>query len=310
MPTRSPRILEEAATGRRNEYEAPPHQAGAAPLLAAFSILATAAPVAAQEAAGNWVGPLEIEPGTQVPLVVHIKRDDAGALTGTLDSPLQGKQGLPLAGINAEAGRLAFTVPGIGGTFQGQWDADAKSWKGGWSQAGMHRSLSFQVPPRPPSADWQLPSDAEIAKLIADRNASRPGQGMVIGVLVPDGRRFVAGGTGAGAKVDRSTLFEIGSISKVFTALILADMVNRGEVSLDDPAAKYLPAGHHMPQRGGRQITLRDLSTHRSGLAPNGRRHGAGRQPGRPVCRLYRSQAAGLPRSLPADPRHRLAMAI
>jgi CubicO group peptidase (beta-lactamase class C family) len=61
-------------------------------------------------------------------------------------------------------------------------------------------------------------------------------------------------------------LFEIGSITKLFTALILADMVNKGEVSLDDPAAKYLPAGHRMPERNGRAIMLRDLATHRSGL--------------------------------------------
>jgi D-alanyl-D-alanine-carboxypeptidase/D-alanyl-D-alanine-endopeptidase len=240
-------------------------------LLAAFSIVATVAPAAAQEVAGIWVGPLEITPGTEVPLtqvpvVVRIKRDDGDALSGTLDSPLQDRHGLPLAGIEAEGGSLAFTVPSIGGTFQGQWDAEAKLWKGEWSQAGMHRPLSLQRPPPPISAAWQLPPDAEIAKLIADRNALCPGQGIVIGVLGPDGQRFVAGGTGAGAKIDRSTLFEIASISKVFTALILADMVNKGEVSLDDPAEKYLPAGHHMPQRGGRQITLRDLSTHRSGL--------------------------------------------
>jgi CubicO group peptidase (beta-lactamase class C family) len=42
-------------------------------------------------------------------------------------------------------------------------------------------------------------------------------------------------------------------------------MANEGEVSLDDPAAKYLPAGHRMPERG-RPITLADLATHRSGL--------------------------------------------
>ena len=133
---------------------------------------------------------------------------------------------------------------------------------------GKHFPLSFAAPPPPVPlpANWQLPSDAEIGKLIAARNAPRAGQGIVIGVLGPEGQRVVAGGTGAGAKVDRDTLFQIGSITKVFTALILADMVSRGEVSLDDPAAKYLPKGYRMPERNGRQITLRDLSTHRSGL--------------------------------------------
>jgi CubicO group peptidase (beta-lactamase class C family) len=94
--------------------------------------------------------------------------------------------------------------------------------------------------------DWRLPSDDEIRRLIAARNAPRPGQGIVIGILGPEGERIVAGGTGAGAGFDSTTLFEIGSITKVFTALLLADMANKGEVSLDDPAAKYLPAGHRM----------------------------------------------------------------
>ena len=114
--------------------------------------------------------------------------------------------------------------------------------------------------------DWRLPSDDEIRGLIAARNAPRPGQGIVIGILGPEGERIVAGGTGAGAGFDATTVFEIGSITKVFTALLLADMADKGEVSLDDPAAKYLPAGHRMPERGGRPITLTDLATHRSGL--------------------------------------------
>jgi D-alanyl-D-alanine-carboxypeptidase/D-alanyl-D-alanine-endopeptidase len=236
-------------------------------LLGAFAVLVMAGPAAAQEAAGNWFGVLEVAPGTHLPLAVHIQRDDGGTLTGTMFSPAQGAA-LPLADIAAEGGSLTFSTPTVGGSYKGQWDTETKTWKGEWSQAGMRWPLSFAVPPptQPPPADWQLPSDEEIAKLIADRNAPRAGQGFVVGVLGSDGQRFVAGGTGAGAQVDRNTLFEIGSISKVFTALILADMVNKGEVSLDDPAAKYLPAGHHMPERNGRQITLRDLSTHRSGL--------------------------------------------
>jgi D-alanyl-D-alanine-carboxypeptidase/D-alanyl-D-alanine-endopeptidase len=61
-------------------------------------------------------------------------------------------------------------------------------------------------------------------------------------------------------------MFEIGSITKVFTALLLADMVERGEVKLDDPVAMYLPKGTLVPSRAGREITLEDLATHSSGL--------------------------------------------
>ena len=63
------------------------------------------------------------------------------------------------------------------------------------------------------------------------------------------------------------SVFEIGSITKVFTAILLADMVAKGEVAFDDPVAKFLPEGEvTMPTRGGKEITLLDLPTHRSAL--------------------------------------------
>jgi serine-type D-Ala-D-Ala carboxypeptidase/endopeptidase len=66
--------------------------------------------------------------------------------------------------------------------------------------------------------------------------------------------------------VDGDTVFDIGSITKVFTALLLSEMAQRKEVALDDPVAKYLPANVHVPERNGRRITLADLATHTSGL--------------------------------------------
>ena len=65
---------------------------------------------------------------------------------------------------------------------------------------------------------------------------------------------------------DIDTVFEIGSITKVFTALLLADMVLRGVVAWDEPVARLLPASVHVPRFGERQITLLDLATHTSGL--------------------------------------------
>jgi CubicO group peptidase (beta-lactamase class C family) len=64
---------------------------------------------------------------------------------------------------------------------------------------------------------------------------------------------------------DGDTLFEIGSISKVFTGLLLADAVLRGELSLDTTVAELLPEGVELDVVG-RPITLLDLSTHTSGL--------------------------------------------
>lgn len=65
---------------------------------------------------------------------------------------------------------------------------------------------------------------------------------------------------------DPNAIYEIGSITKVFTTVLLADMVVRGEVSLADPVAKFLPKTVKMPERNGKQITLQDLATHRSAL--------------------------------------------
>ena len=77
------------------------------------------------------------------------------------------------------------------------------------------------------------------------------------------------------------TIFEIGSVTKVFTALLLADMAERGEVHLSDPAASYLPGQAPLgsaplgsaPLDSGQPgsghpglVTLADLATHTSGL--------------------------------------------
>ncbi len=65
---------------------------------------------------------------------------------------------------------------------------------------------------------------------------------------------------------DGRTLFEIGSISKVYTGVLLAEMVDRGEVELDEPVADLLPDGISVPARSDKPITLRQLASHRSGL--------------------------------------------
>jgi CubicO group peptidase (beta-lactamase class C family) len=115
-----------------------------------------------------------------------------------------------------------------------------------------------------------VPSDSEIRKILVERiDTFHQGLGIVVGVIEPQGRRVVAYGSlnqGDPRPLNGDTIFEIGSVTKVFTSLLLADMVQRGEVTLADPVAKYLPAEVKVPERGGRVITLVDLSTHTSGL--------------------------------------------
>src|ERR1035438_995431 len=116
----------------------------------------------------------------------------------------------------------------------------------------------------------EVPPDPVIRAILADRiDALHQNVGIVVGIVDASGRRFVSYGNFSvkdPRPVGSDTVFEIGSTTKVFTSTILADMVQRGEVSLDDPVAKYLPADVKMPERGGKQITLVDLATHTSGL--------------------------------------------
>lgn len=115
-----------------------------------------------------------------------------------------------------------------------------------------------------------LPSEGDVKQILVHAvDAEKRTVGIVVGVIGPQGSNVVSYGR-LDQKVPGApgpdTVYEIGSITKVFTSLLLADMVRRGEVALDDPVAKYLPKSVKMPSRNGKQITLVDLATHTSGL--------------------------------------------
>lgn len=92
--------------------------------------------------------------------------------------------------------------------------------------------------------------------------------GVAVAVVTADGTHVY--GYGRISDANRNppagdTVFEIGSVTKPFTGALLAQMVESGEVTLDDPVEKYLP-DDATPRRKGRPITLRHLATHHSGL--------------------------------------------
>jgi CubicO group peptidase (beta-lactamase class C family) len=120
-----------------------------------------------------------------------------------------------------------------------------------------------------PSSRNEFPPDRQLVARIRPLVQDSASTGIVLGVLEANGRRrivsFGSGGPDT-RPLGRRSLFEIGSINKTFTGILLADMANRGEVALSDPVTKYLPATVKVPSRSGREITLLDLATHRSGL--------------------------------------------
>jgi CubicO group peptidase (beta-lactamase class C family) len=116
---------------------------------------------------------------------------------------------------------------------------------------------------RPPAA-----AGPEVDDLVERAMRSGRRVGLVVGLLAGGERRVIGRGrlrVGGDDVPDGGTLFEIGSVTKVFTGLLLADLVAHGVVGLDDPLGRHLPAWR-VPGFDGRQITLGDLASHTSGL--------------------------------------------
>ncbi len=92
---------------------------------------------------------------------------------------------------------------------------------------------------------------------------------IVVGIVDENGSSIVSYGkmdNGTDQEVNGDTLFGIRSMTSTFTGLLLQDMVERGEMKLDDPVAKYLPESVKMPARNGKEITLRHLVNETSGI--------------------------------------------
>jgi D-alanyl-D-alanine-carboxypeptidase/D-alanyl-D-alanine-endopeptidase len=134
-----------------------------------------------------------------------------------------------------------------------------------WSNRARLRAARPAVAPRGSPAP---PVDVEplVAELLV-RHARRH-VGVAVGVLRGDSSWFVGSGTAGPGRASpplADTIFEIGSVTKVFTATLLAALVEDGTVTLQDPVQGYLPADVRLPVRG-RPITLVDLATHTAGL--------------------------------------------
>lgn len=120
-----------------------------------------------------------------------------------------------------------------------------------------------------------LPAQAQapvpdIDQILRDRTADKDGIGIVVARIEGADISFSAQGHLAanGAPVDENTIFEIGSLTKLFTNLLLAQLVLEGRMELDKPVIDYLPRDTHLPDFEGRTITVFDLATHSAGLPP------------------------------------------
>ena len=133
---------------------------------------------------------------------------------------------------------------------------------------------------------------AQLRPLVADGTVP----GLVYAVVTPGGEATGHLSRSGSEPLGPHVLLEIGSVTKVFTALLLADMAERGEVQLDDPIARHLPPAVAQACPAATRITLRQLATHTSGLprlprnlVPLALRHPADPYAGYTTEHLYRA---------------------
>ncbi|HMG87625.1 MAG TPA: serine hydrolase domain-containing protein [Terracidiphilus sp.] len=227
---------------------------------------------------GIWLGTLQAG-GSSLRVQLHVKSDNAGQEFCTLDSLDQHVMGLDCAKVALNGDDFSFDVPAVGGHYEGKLAADSNTLTGTWSQNKnpLPLTLTRQAteiavkPPRPPKYDPAIaPVSAEGLQAVLDRDlaaalksgelAPSTGAGVVIGVLDHGVQHVFSYGV---AKAD--SIFEIGSITKTFTGLVLSQMVEQGKVKFDDPVRELLPAGT-VQKPSGAEITLLDLATQHSGL--------------------------------------------
>lgn len=133
-------------------------------------------------------------------------------------------------------------------------------------------SSTPKKPPPPrvhPDIDPDGPHRNDVAQQVRPLIDGEVVSGLVVG-LVDGGKAEIYGfGKGPGGKPPSGrTLFDLGSATKIYTGLLLAEMVQRREIDLDAPIADVLPPGVTVPTRDRMAITAKHLALHSSGLPP------------------------------------------
>lgn len=119
------------------------------------------------------------------------------------------------------------------------------------------------------SVAWAEPPPNLASRVEEIRNqVGVPGMSVAI---VENGRTTFAQGfgvrrLGTNERVDADTIFQLGSVGKAFTSAALAVLVDRGEIAWDDPVTAHIPYFQMYDPWVTREMTVRDLLVHRSGL--------------------------------------------
>ena len=118
----------------------------------------------------------------------------------------------------------------------------------------------------------RFPGDSVVQAILNEQVTAKKTAGIVVGLLDADGtRRVLSAGKSdnKGLLLDGNSVFEIGSITKTFTASLLADMVARGDVKLSDQVRSFLPASVTIPNSRTRRSASKVTRATRRGRNAN-----------------------------------------
>jgi CubicO group peptidase (beta-lactamase class C family) len=236
---------------------------------------------------GIWLGEQPIAANESTRVQVVVKSDSSGREFCTMDALDTHYMDLQCTNVVFKGDDFSFDIPAGGEHWSGKLSADGKSLTGNLSaklitdkgtqeivvpmnfarQAALSAEKPIPIPtynaamPPVSATDLQSVLDHDLAgALKSGELAPTTGAGVSIAVDVHGVRRVFSYGT---AKPD--SIYEIGSITKTFTGLMLAQLVAQGKVKLDEPVRELLPPGT-VAKPDGQEVTLLDLATRRSGL--------------------------------------------
>jgi len=139
-------------------------------------------------------------------------------------------------------------------------------------------------------------SDGDLRAAVEQRFKGDRTRACIAAAVIDNGaaaKAYVCADAKSQRPLDDYTAFEVGSVSKPITAALLAELAALGEITLDDPLAKLLPAGMVVPSFEGRQITIRHIVTHTSGLPRAPSQWGPAKNPMNPFADLTERDLIG-----------------
>lgn len=223
----------------------------------------------AQEITGSWRGELDLG-GMTLPLILDVKKENNTYLS-TAKSPKQGNQIIPVDKTEFINNELTFEMKALNASFKGQYKSD--HFEGIFNQNGH----SFPLNLFKSNGEEKLSKKDEIIKDIGKREINTTKLDNYLNYITQNkqsigsisifrnGKEIYKKDFGQNqlpnVKWDTNTSYQIGSISKLFTAVMLMQQVEQGKLNITDKLSKYYPDAPNADR-----ITIETLMNHTSGL--------------------------------------------